>query len=39
MGETVATVLTVACPALGSVLMVLALVMLFQGWQVRKLFI
>ena len=39
MGETVATVLTMACPALGSVLMVLALVMLFQGWQVRKLFI
>lgn len=39
MGETFSTVITVACPILGSVLMVLAVVLLIQGYHVRKLFV
>lgn len=39
MSEAVSTALTVACPVLGSVLLVLALALLIQGYHVRKLFV
>lgn len=39
MGQTFSTVLTVACPILGSVLMVLSILLLIQGYKVRKLFV
>ena len=39
MGEAAATSLTVACPILGSALLVLAILLLIQGYKVRKLFV
>lgn len=39
LSQGFATALTIGCPILGSVLMVLAVVLVFQGYKVRKLFI
>lgn len=38
-GETLATVLTIVCPILGSALFVLAVLLLIQGNKVKKLFV
>jgi hypothetical protein len=39
MSEGVSTALTIGCPILGSILMVLAIVLILQGYKVRKLFV